>query len=70
MSPFSDNGNTFLGDGFGHNSDYLGEICFNTSITGYQEILTDPSYFKQIISDNCKGHTFVQNKVQICMTEN
>ena len=28
----------------------FGEICFNTSITGYQEILTDPSYYKQIIN--------------------
>ena len=45
-----DNGDTFLGDGFGYNSDYFGEICFNTSITGYQEILTDPSYLKQIIN--------------------
>ena len=45
-----DDGSTFLGDGFGYNSDYFGEICFNTSITGYQEILTDPSYFKQIIN--------------------
>ena len=35
-----DDGSTFLGDGFGYNSDYFGEICFNTSITGYQEILT------------------------------
>ena len=45
-----DNGDTFLGEDFGYKSDYYGEICFNTSITGYQEILTDPSYFKQIIN--------------------
>ena len=45
-----DNGNYFLGKGYGFNSDYFGEICFNTSITGYQEILTDPSYFQQIIN--------------------
>ena len=45
-----DNGNFFFGKGYGYNSDYFGEICFNTSITGYQEILTDPSYFKQIIN--------------------
>ena len=45
-----DNGNHFLGKGYGFNSDYFGEICFNTSITGYQEILTDPSYFQQIIN--------------------
>ena len=29
---------------------YFGEICFNTSITGYQKILTDPSYYNQIIN--------------------
>ncbi|MBS91808.1 MAG: carbamoyl phosphate synthase small subunit [Rickettsiales bacterium] len=45
-----DNGKSFLGKGYGFRGDYLGEICFNTSITGYQEILTDPSYFKQIIN--------------------
>jgi carbamoyl-phosphate synthase small subunit len=45
-----DNGIFFLGKGYGYHSDYFGEICFNTSITGYQEILTDPSYFKQIIN--------------------
>ena len=45
-----DNGNFFLGKGYGYHSDYFGEICFNTSVTGYQEILTDPSYFKQIIN--------------------
>ena len=45
-----DNGDFFLGKGFGYHSNYYGEICFNTSITGYQEILTDPSYYKQIIN--------------------
>ncbi len=45
-----DNGKSFLGKGYGYRGDYLGEICFNTSTTGYQEILTDPSYFKQIIT--------------------
>ncbi len=45
-----DNGHYFFGKGFGYRGDYLGEICFNTSVTGYQEILTDPSYYKQIIN--------------------
>ena len=40
----------FFGKGFGYHGNFFGEICFNTSITGYQEILTDPSYFKQIIT--------------------
>ena len=45
-----DDGSLFLGVGSGCFGDFLGEICFNTSITGYQEILTDPSYFNQIIN--------------------
>lgn len=38
------------GRGFGAESESVGEICFNTSMTGYQEILTDPSYASQIIN--------------------
>ncbi len=45
-----DNGNYTLGKGAGLFGNYIGEICFNTSITGYQEILTDPSYYNQIIN--------------------
>ena len=45
-----DDGSHFFGIGSGYFGDFLGEICFNTSITGYQEILTDPSYFNQIIN--------------------
>jgi len=45
-----DDGSHFFGIGSGCFGDFLGEICFNTSITGYQEILTDPSYFNQIIN--------------------
>ena len=45
-----DSGEIFNGIGYGSFGDYVGELCFNTSITGYQEILTDPSYFKQIIT--------------------
>ncbi len=45
-----DDNSYFLGTGSGHFGTYYGEICFNTSITGYQEILTDPSYFNQIIN--------------------
>ena len=40
----------FKGLGFGFEGTATGEVCFNTSITGYQEILTDPSYAKQIIT--------------------
>ena len=44
------NGKFFKGIGLGHKGTATGEVCFNTSITGYQEILTDPSYFNQIIN--------------------
>jgi len=43
-------GTIFWGYGFGREGDTVGEVCFNTSITGYQEILTDPSYAGQIIT--------------------
>ena len=44
------NGDIFWGYGIGAPTKKLGEICFNTSMTGYQEILTDPSYAGQIIN--------------------
>ena len=43
-------GTTFWGRGLGAAAQTVGEVCFNTSITGYQEILTDPSYAGQIIT--------------------
>ena len=43
-------GTVFWGRGFGAEIACVGEVCFNTSITGYQEILTDPSYAGQIIT--------------------
>ena len=45
-----ENGITFAGQGIGYESEVTGEVCFNTSITGYQEIVTDPSYSDQIIN--------------------
>ncbi len=45
-----ENGKVFWGDGMGSKKASVGELCFNTSQTGYQEILTDPSYAKQIIT--------------------
>ncbi|MBU6339323.1 MAG: glutamine-hydrolyzing carbamoyl-phosphate synthase small subunit [Rickettsiales bacterium] len=44
------NGSCFYGYGIGKKAITKGEICFNTAITGYQEILTDPSYSGQIIN--------------------
>ena len=45
-----ENGSVFKGFGFGFEGITTGEVCFNTSITGYQEIITDPSYAGQIIN--------------------
>ncbi len=42
-------GTVFLGHGAGAEGVRTGELCFNTAITGYQEILTDPSYASQIV---------------------
>ncbi len=43
-------GTQFWGRGLGATGSAIGEVCFNTSMTGYQEILTDPSYAGQIIT--------------------
>ena len=45
-----ENGTFFRGFGFGYEGTATGEVCFNTSITGYQEIISDPSYAEQIIN--------------------
>ncbi len=43
-------GTLFWGEGFGAEGEGLGELCFNTAMTGYQEVMTDPSYAAQIIA--------------------
>jgi len=45
-----DNKTIFKGIGLGHQGEATGEVCFNTSLTGYQEIISDPSYAGQIIN--------------------
>jgi carbamoyl-phosphate synthase small subunit len=45
-----EDGTAFKGFGLGAESFAVGEVCFNTSMTGYQEIITDPSYSDQIIN--------------------
>ena len=45
-----EDGSVFHGRGFGALAQACGEVCFNTSMTGYQEILTDPSYKGQIVT--------------------
>src|SRR5688572_21808261 len=45
-----EDGTVYHGSGFGAQASACGEVCFNTSMTGYQEILTDPSYKGQIVT--------------------
>jgi carbamoyl-phosphate synthase small subunit len=45
-----EDGTTFAGEAFGAEGTVTGEACFNTGMTGYQEVLTDPSYCGQIVS--------------------
>ncbi len=45
-----EDGSVYHGQGFGAGASACGEVCFNTSMTGYQEILTDPSYKGQIVT--------------------
>ncbi|HKT52808.1 MAG TPA: carbamoyl-phosphate synthase domain-containing protein, partial [Caulobacteraceae bacterium] len=44
------NGEVLEGVGLGHVGEAVGEVCFNTAMSGYQEILTDPSYMAQIVT--------------------
>ena len=43
-------GGLIWGKGFGAEGEAVGEVCFNTAMTGYQEIMTDPSYARQIVN--------------------
>lgn len=45
-----EDGTIYTGRAFGASGEVFGEVCFNTSMTGYQEILTDPSYCGQIVT--------------------
>ena len=45
-----ENKKVFRGIGIGYQGEATGEVCFNTSLTGYQEIISDPSYAGQIIN--------------------
>lgn len=45
-----EDGSLFHGESIGVEGETVGEVVFNTGMTGYQEILTDPSYFKQIVT--------------------
>lgn len=45
-----EDGTVFVGEGFGSDCDSIGEVVFNTGMTGYQETLSDPSYCGQIVT--------------------
>ena len=47
-----EDGNVFYGKAFGKTGTTTGEICFNTGMTGYQEVFTDPSYYGQVVIMN------------------
>jgi carbamoyl-phosphate synthase small subunit len=53
-----EDGTVYTGEAFGAVGEVDGEVCFNTSMTGYQEILTDPSYRGQIV---CMTYTEIGN---------
>ena len=44
------NGRVVWGRGFGAEGEAVGELCFNTAMTGYQEVMTDPSYARQVVA--------------------
>src|SRR5580700_946190 len=47
-----EDGTVFFGKSFGKKGTTTGEICFNTGMTGYQEVFTDPSYYGQVLIMN------------------
>ena len=48
-----EDGSTFVGHSMGADGEQVGEVVFNTSMTGYQEIITDPSYWGQMVVFTC-----------------
>ena len=48
-----EDGTVIEGTAFGKIGTATGEICFNTGMTGYQEIFTDPSYYGQVDHEQC-----------------
>jgi carbamoyl-phosphate synthase small subunit len=53
-----ESGEVFYGEGFGFNQEIEGEVVFNTSMTGYQELISDPSYCGQIV---CMTYPLIGN---------
>jgi len=61
-----EDGRIFRGKGFGAPVEASGEVVFNTSLTGYQEIFTDPSYAGQIVVLDQSAHRELWNDAQRC----
>ena len=57
-----EDGSLFWGKSIGAEGSTVGEVVFNTSMTGYQEILTDPSYAKQMVTLTYPHHRKYWNK--------
>lgn len=58
MKLILENGMIFKGNNFGSNKKQIGELCFATSMVGYQDILSDPSYFGKIV---CMSYPLIGN---------
>ena len=50
-----EDGSSWSGEAIGHAGTSFGEIVFNTAMSGYQEVLTDPSYAGQIVMMTARG---------------
>lgn len=63
-----EDGSVWKGTGFGATGTTIGEVVFNTSLTGYEEIMTDPSYKGQFVAFTCPhiGNVGINNGEQ-CM---
>jgi carbamoyl-phosphate synthase small subunit len=60
-------GNVFIGHSIGAPGSTVGEVVFNTALTGYQEILTDPSYCRQIVTSATMASTTRMSNPPGCM---
>ncbi len=64
-----EDGRIFRGKSFGARAECSGEVVFNTSLTGYQEIFTDPSYAGQIVVLDKSPHWKLWNDAERCGVE-
>ena len=59
-----ENGRTFLGTGFGADVETVQEVVFDTQVVGYQEIMSDPSYCKQLV---CMTYPIIGRRAEIAV---